>query len=358
MAEVSNEISVAFGALKTKTTGGIYRLDEEQYLVFTDIELPEYFRADFGLSETGDTISMVGTENRVLIPDELLLSPGLVHAWVWANTGTYGGKTIYHVKIPVKARGNRGDIDPVPAEQQQIDSLINALNDGVETAGDAANKSEAAVTHYPKIVDGYWYVWDTENKEWVNTRVRAEGEGTGIDRIEKTGTQGLVDTYTIYYTDGTTHTYTVTNGADGQDGRDGQDGADGVSPTVTIDQITGGHSVTITDAQHPSGQSFNVLDGVDGDDGEDGVSPTVAISSVTGGHSVTITDASHPTGQTFNVMDGQDAVIDATLTHQGEAADAKAAGDAVSELRNTLSHNCDRHKCRSQTRLNKLRRLS
>ena len=76
MAEVSNEISVAFGALKTKTTGGIYRLDEEQYLVFTDIELPESFRADFGLSETGDTISMVGTENRVLIPDKLLVNAG------------------------------------------------------------------------------------------------------------------------------------------------------------------------------------------------------------------------------------------------------------------------------------------
>ena len=34
---------------------------------------------------------------------------------------------------------------------------------------------------------------------------------------------------------------------------------------------------------------------------------------------------------------GNQPSIDATLTHQGEAADAKAAGDAVSELRNTLN---------------------
>lgn len=38
-------------------------------------------------------------------------------------------------------------------------------------------------------------------------------DGVGIDRIEKTNTQGLVDTYTIYLTDESTYTFTVTNGA-------------------------------------------------------------------------------------------------------------------------------------------------
>lgn len=39
--------------------------------------------------------------------------------------------------------------------------------------------------------------------------------GNGIVSIAKTGTSGLVDTYTITFTDGTTTTFTVTNGADG-----------------------------------------------------------------------------------------------------------------------------------------------
>lgn len=44
----------------------------------------------------------------------------------------------------------------------------------------------------------------------------ADGEdGRGIVSIEKTGTQGLVDTYTITYTDGTTSTFEVTNGQSG-----------------------------------------------------------------------------------------------------------------------------------------------
>ena len=80
----------------------------------------------------------------------------------------------------------------------------------------------------------------------------------------------------------------------------GDPGADGVSPEVTITDITGGHTVKITDKDHPTGQTFNIMDG------QDGVSPTVTVTDITGGHRVTITDKDHPTGQTFNVMDGQD----------------------------------------------------
>ena len=47
----------------------------------------------------------------------------------------------------------------------------------------------------------------------------ADGEdGRGITSIIKTATSGLVDTYTITYTDGTTSTFTVTNGRDGSGG--------------------------------------------------------------------------------------------------------------------------------------------
>lgn len=38
-------------------------------------------------------------------------------------------------------------------------------------------------------------------------------DGRGIVSIEKTGTRGSVDTYTITYTDGTTSTFEVTNGS-------------------------------------------------------------------------------------------------------------------------------------------------
>ena len=43
--------------------------------------------------------------------------------------------------------------------------------------------------------------------------------GKGISSIAKTGTAGLVDTYTITYNDATTSTFTVTNGAQGPTGQ-------------------------------------------------------------------------------------------------------------------------------------------
>ena len=42
--------------------------------------------------------------------------------------------------------------------------------------------------------------------------------GKGISSVAKTGTSGLVDTYTITYNDNTTSTFTVTNGAKGDTG--------------------------------------------------------------------------------------------------------------------------------------------
>jgi plasmid maintenance system killer protein len=41
--------------------------------------------------------------------------------------------------------------------------------------------------------------------------------GNGIESIEKTGTSGLVDTYTITFTDGSTTTFNVTNGSNDWD---------------------------------------------------------------------------------------------------------------------------------------------
>ena len=67
--------------------------------------------------------------------------------------------------------------------------------------------------------DGYLFV----DGGWTYIGVVGVGEnGRGIVSITKTSTVGLVDTYTIEYTDGINPTtFTVTNGANGQDGDPG-----------------------------------------------------------------------------------------------------------------------------------------
>ena len=92
-------------------------------------------------------------------------------------------------------------------------------------------------------------------------------------------------------------------GAEGSTSIDVMDGTNGVSPTVAVTDVTGGHRVTITDAIGT--RSFDVMDGAAGSDGAPGaagVSPTVAVTDITGGHRVTITDAIGT--RSFDVMDG------------------------------------------------------
>lgn len=56
------------------------------------------------------------------------------------------------------------------------------------------------------------------NTTYWELLVQKGDTGNGITSIAKTSTSGLVDTYTITYTDGTTSTFTVTNGEKGDPG--------------------------------------------------------------------------------------------------------------------------------------------
>ena len=82
------------------------------------------------------------------------------------------------------------------------------------------------------IVGGYWYI------DGVNTWQQAQGvkgeDGVGISGITLSAQDGLVDTYTITYTNGSTSTFTVTNGAQGIQGIQGVPGVDGHTPVITI----------------------------------------------------------------------------------------------------------------------------
>lgn len=89
-------------------------------------------------------------------------------------------------------------------------------------------------------------------------------DGRGIVSITKTTTSGLVDTYTITYTDGTTSTFTVTNGADGEDGQDGANGVGIASITEQTSSASGGVNVVTVTLTDGTQSSFTVRNGIDG----------------------------------------------------------------------------------------------
>ena len=59
-------------------------------------------------------------------------------------------------------------------------------------------------------------------------------QSNSIVSIEKTGSSGNIDTYTITYSDGSISYFTVTNGIDGEQGIQGIPGEDGHTPVITI----------------------------------------------------------------------------------------------------------------------------
>ena len=140
-------------------------------------------------------------------------------------------------------------------------------------------------------------------------------DGRGIVSIIKTATSGLVDTYTITYTDNTTSTFNVTNGKDGINGQDGADGADGVGIASIAKTGTQGlvdtYTITMTNGTTYTYQVTNGKNGEDGADGQDGTDG-VGIVSITKTSTSGLVDTytillTNGTTTTFTVTNGSDA---------------------------------------------------
>lgn len=174
-------------------------------------------------------------------------------------------------------------------------------------------------------------------------------------------------------------------GPQGPAGAPGKDGKDGVSPVISVQNITGGHRLIVTDASGT--KSFDVMNGADGPtgprglqgepgptgdkgpqgdpglqgeqgprgeqgptgdkgpqgpqgdpgpkgdqgiqgpQGDPGVSPTVKVEDIPGGHRVTITDATgdHP----FDVMDGVSSSEEGTPVPGPQGPAGESAGFGI-----------------------------
>lgn len=73
---------------------------------------------------------------------------------------------------------------------------------------------------YEELDTGLVFIFNAMQNAWLLQQVPPPGTpiAVGIRAICKTSTEDNVDTYTIYYTNGTQTTFTVTNGINGKDG--------------------------------------------------------------------------------------------------------------------------------------------
>ena len=198
------------------------------------------------------------------------------------------------------------------APQSRIEVLLQQLIDQGGTGGsygikgsydtaaelEAAHPTGSAGDAYLVGSPSHVYVWLTEDEEWSDAgafTAIAGPNGVGITSIEKTGTSGLVDTYTITYTDGDTDTFTVTNGAQGDPGAPGADGADG-APGVGIVSIAKTATVGLVDTytitlSNGDTYDFTVTNGQDGS-GADYSSQIASLSTAESQHTSQIASLS------------------------------------------------------------------
>ena len=113
----------------------------------------------------------------------------------------------------------------------------------------------------------------------------------------------------------------------------GEPGNDGKSPVVTVTDIENGHRVSITDKD-----GTKTIDVLNGQTGKTGATPVLTIGTVSSGDKPSADITGTPENPVLNLRlqpgpQGPAVALDTTLTHEGEAADAKATGDAISAVR-------------------------
>ena len=113
----------------------------------------------------------------------------------------------------------------------------------------------------------------------------------------------------------------------------GEPGNDGKSPVVTVTDIENGHRVSITDKD-----GTKTIDVLNGQTGKTGATPVLTIGTVSSGDRPSADITGTPENPVLNLMlqpgpQGPAVALDTTLTHEGEAADAKATGDAISAVK-------------------------
>lgn len=121
--------------------------------------------------------------------------------------------------------------------------------------GDSVTVVSVEKTGTEANIDTYTITFSDGSTSTFTVTNGADGESVNVESVTKIGSEGLVDTYKIVFSDGTEYTFTVTNGADGE--------------CVTIesiektdsDELVDTYTITLSDGNK---FTFTVTNGKDG----------------------------------------------------------------------------------------------
>ena len=176
--------------------------------------------ADFNNMQIGDYVMIASS---VELEDNAKLYTRGENSWIFISdfSGAMGikGETgaTPNIQIGTVVSGNAPSVTRTGTAENPILNFILEKGDKGDTGATGATGATGnGIANIQKT--GTSGLVDTYTITYTNgtTSTIVVNNGKGISNIAKTGTSGLVDTYTITYNDGTTSTYTVTNGEDGE----------------------------------------------------------------------------------------------------------------------------------------------
>lgn len=122
-------IKAVFGAAKSIVTQPRYRYDYGQIIEISGVILPESFEARFSNAPTGESVRVLGSNQRVAIPDSLFYTGRPIWCYITIHDAVTDGRTVYSIKIPINDATERTNAEPTPVQQDIITQAIGALNE-------------------------------------------------------------------------------------------------------------------------------------------------------------------------------------------------------------------------------------
>ncbi len=224
-ATIEAEISAGGNIYNNGTIIGDITLDEGKYI--DNCETGKVYGNIYGSVKVGDTLITpakddagnyepltVTSDGKIVIPADSTVQFGNEPPIYMENGGTIertnGGEvTLYLYTVTLNANGGTVSPDSIGIG---VDKILHSL---------------PTPTKSGYIFDGWYNAITGGNKVNVGAEISADTTLYArwiafIASIEKTSTVGKVDTYTITYGDGSTSTFTITNGTDGATGAEGK----------------------------------------------------------------------------------------------------------------------------------------
>ena len=336
---------VCFGYTKNR---GVYRLAVAVSGEWEGLTI----RAFWHVPDGKDPASSLVADGSVDVPASVTAQPG---NGCITFEGSDGTKTVTSADLRYRVSANSGTEDGTepepgtPAWQQLVDAVhtdATAAEQAKTDAQTAAQQSEASAKKAGKALSDTIAAKDDALKS-IGDKQTAATQAVDTARDEalqqvKASTEAAKTAASEAATSADNADQSAQEAADSlQELKDGiasgefkgEPGNDGKSPVVTVTAIENGHRISITDKD-----GTKTIDVLNGQIGKTGATPVLTIGTVSSGDKPSADITGTPENPVLNLRlqpgpQGPAVALDTTLTHEGEAADAKATGDAISAVK-------------------------